>query len=118
VPHGAVAVDAHRAEVGAAGPAELAERRQRLRPREHHRVEQVVPAALVGQHVGDEVALGDLQAHLVLLQVRPLLVDLGARRQPGRRVHELGDAQRPPEAVGELLVDVHAPATFVSRPSQ
>ena len=65
----------------------------------------------MGEHVGDEVALVDLEAALVLLQPLALLVD----RRPGRHqprealgggVDELGHAQRPAPPVGQRVVDL------------
>ncbi len=64
----------------------------------------------MGEHLGDEDALLDLQAELVLLQPLAFLVD----RRPGGHepweslgcgVHEVGHAQRAPPPVGECVVD-------------
>jgi hypothetical protein len=110
-PDRTVAVDPHRPQVGAAGPPEAVEARGRLRVRLAHRVHQVRAGTGIGEHVGDEVALGDLQALLVALPELALGVDRRAPRQHaglpvGRRVDELGNPQRALEPVGQLLVEV------------
>ena len=106
----ALAVDADDAEVRGPGPPEAVDAVERLRLRLRHRVQQMRAAARVGEHVGEEDPLLDLEALLVLLQQLALGVDRGAGRQQvgvalGRGVDELGHAQRPCAPVGELVVD-------------
>ena len=88
------------AEVARSRTAEAVEQRQRLRLRLRHRVHQMRAAARVGEHVGEEDPLLDLEALLVLLQQLALGVDRGAGRQEvgvalRGGVDELGDPQRP-----------------------
>ena len=90
---------ADRAEVGAAVAAEVVEQGERGGGRLRHRVHEVVAAARAGEHVRGEDALVDLEAALVLLQPFPLAVHGRAARKVvgealGRRVDELGEAQR------------------------
>ncbi len=108
---------------------------QRLGAGLRHRADQVGPAPRVGEHAGDEVSLRDLQPRLLGLVVGALGLDLGARGKQvgmalGGRVDQLGQPQRPRQAVGELVVDgqdvmaagrsgdTHAPPTTDSCPVQ
>ena len=43
-----------------------------------HGVDQMVPGRRIGQNLREELALGDLQAPLLLLRVSSLLFDLGS----------------------------------------
>ena len=93
----AVAVDAHRAQIGAAGALEVFEQGERVGRRLRHGVDQVEARARVREDVRDEDPLIDLEPLLVLLQELALGGDGGAARQVlgkllGSGVDELGDA--------------------------
>ena len=75
-----------------------------------HRVEQMRADPRVGEQVREEHALVDLEALLVLLEQLALGVDRRPGREQvgmavGRLVDDLGQAQRPAQAVRHLLVD-------------
>jgi len=117
----AVTVDAHRAQIGAAGALEVLEQGERLGRGLRHGVDQVEARARVREDVRDEDPLIDLEPLLVLLQQLALGGDGGAARQVlgkllGCGVDELGDAQLPPEAVRETGVDRLHVATQVLDP--
>ena len=94
----------------------------------------MVAAGRIGEHLRQEVALGDLQAGLVLLLEGALGVDLVPRGEHagvalGGLVDQLGHTHRPLQAIGDLLVDPddvvagaragdHAPPTTDSCPDQ
>ncbi len=85
----ALAIDADRAEVDAARSPEVVEPAERRCGRLRHRVHEVEAGARVGEHVGDEDPLVDLEPLLVLLEELSLGLDRGAGRQL------LGKAARP-----------------------
>ncbi len=117
-------IESHRTEVDCPRTAELGERRERLGLGLRHRVQQMGAATRVGEYLGEEDSLIDLQALLVLLREPVLGVDLGAGGDEARMalrggIHQLREPQGAGEPVGQLLVDrldVAAQARFSLEP--
>ena len=71
-------LDRHRPELNATRDLQLMETSLRLTAGTAHGVDQMVPGRRIGQNLREELALGDLQAPLLLLRVSSLLFDLGS----------------------------------------
>src|SRR4029077_21172788 len=107
----ALAFDPGQAEIGKAAAAKFGEFLQRLAFRLEHRLDEMHPAALVGEDLGEEQALIDLVAFLGdLLHQRAFLLDHLGRRQERRiaarsRGKQFGHAQGARAAARYLVVD-------------
>jgi hypothetical protein len=103
-------IESHRTEVDRPRTAELGERRERFGLGLRHRVNQMSAATRVGEYLGEEDALVDLQSPLVLLREPALGVDLGTGGDEAGMalrggIYQLRDPQGAGEPVGQLLVD-------------